>query len=68
MITNKNEAKTMLERIPCDCKCKLDSATCNSNQKCNSETCQCEFENYSTCKKRIIVGIVTYVFMKTVSI
>ena len=68
MITNKNEAKTMLERIPCDCKCKLDSATCNSNQKCNSETCQCEFKNYSTCKKRIKVGIVTYVFMKTVSI
>ena len=33
MITNKNEAKTMENHISCDCKCKFNSTTCNSNQK-----------------------------------
>ena len=33
MITNKNEAKVMTEHIPCDCKCKFNSTTCNSKQK-----------------------------------
>ena len=32
MIANKNEAKTMTKHISCDCKCKFNSATCNSNQ------------------------------------
>ena len=31
MITNKNEAKTMTKHILCDCKCKFNSTTCNSN-------------------------------------
>ena len=30
MITNKNEAKAMIEHISCDCKCKFNSITCNS--------------------------------------
>ena len=34
-----------------NCKCKYNSTTCNSNQKWNIKTCQCERENYSTCKK-----------------
>ena len=33
MITNKNETKGMTDHISCDCKCKFNSATCNSNQK-----------------------------------
>ena len=37
MITNKNEAKTMTKYVSCDC-----SATCNSNQKWNNKTCECE--------------------------
>ena len=32
MIT-KNEAKTMTKHTSCDCKCKFNSTTCNSNQK-----------------------------------
>ena len=51
MITNKNEAKAMTEHISCDCKCKFNSTTCNSNQKWNNKTCQCECKNYRTCKK-----------------
>ena len=33
MITKKNETKGMTDHISCDCKCKFNSATCNSNQK-----------------------------------
>ena len=50
MLTNKDEAKAMTEHISCDCKCKLNSATCNPNQKWNNKTCQCECKNYK-CKK-----------------
>ena len=46
MITNKNEAKTMTKYILCDFKCKFNSATCNSNEKWNNETCQCEALKY----------------------
>ena len=31
IIANKNEAKTMAKHISYDCKCKFNSATCNSN-------------------------------------
>ena len=51
MITNKNEAKAMTEYISCDWKCKFNSTICNSNQKWNNKTCQCECKNYRTCKK-----------------
>ena len=36
MTTNKNEAKTMVRHISCDCKCKFNSATCNLSQKWNN--------------------------------
>ena len=32
-ITRINEAKTMVKQISCNCKCKFNSPTCNSNQK-----------------------------------
>ena len=51
MIANKNEAKAMTKHIPCDCKCKFNSTTCNSNQKWNNKTCQYECKNYHKCKK-----------------
>ena len=37
--TNRNEAKTLLKHISCDCTCKFSSATCNLNQKLNNKTC-----------------------------
>ena len=52
MITNRNEAKTLVKLISCNCKCEFNSTTCNSDQKWNNETCQCECRNYRTCKKR----------------
>ena len=32
MITNKNEAKAMVEHVSGDCKCKFNNATCNSKR------------------------------------
>ena len=50
MITNKNEAKAMVKHISRDCKCKFNSATCNSNKKLNNDPCQCECKKYGKCK------------------
>ena len=49
MIINKNEAKPMTKHISCDCKCKFNGTTCNSNQKWNNQTCKCK--NYCECIK-----------------
>ena len=38
MITNKNETNTMTKHFSCDCKCKFNRTTCNSNQKWNNKT------------------------------
>ena len=46
MVTNKDEAKTMTKYISYDCKWKFNSRTCNSNQKWNNKTCQCECKSY----------------------
>ena len=51
MITNKDEAKAMTEHISYDFKCKFCSTTCNSKQKWNNKTCQCECRNYRECKE-----------------
>ena len=50
-ITNKDEVKAIAEHILCDCKCKFDSRICNSKQKWNNKTCQCECKNYRKCKE-----------------
>ena len=39
-----NETKTLVKHISCDCHCKSDSTTCNSNKKWNNEKCQCDCE------------------------
>ena len=41
----------MTEHISCDCKCKFNSTTCNSQQKWNNKTSQCEFKNYHKFEK-----------------
>ena len=41
----------MTEHISCGCKCKFNSAICNSNQKWNYRTCQCKCKNYRICDK-----------------
>ena len=67
MLTNKNEAKTMTKHISCDCKCKFNSTTCNSNQKWNNKTCQWECKHYHKCKK-ITVGILAHAFVRITNI
>ena len=49
----------MTEHISCDCKCKFNSATYNSNQKWNNKTCQCECKDYRT-----LSGIKVQLFFK----
>ena len=39
------------KHISCDCKCKFNSTTCNSNQKWNNDKCQCKCKKDRTCKK-----------------
>ena len=61
MITNKNEAKSMANLISRDCKYKFNSTTCNSNQKWNNKTCQCECKTYRKCKKDYSWNPSTYI-------
>ena len=51
MASKINETKILTKHISCDCKRKFDSATCNSNQKWNNETCRCKCKDYHKCKK-----------------
>ena len=45
-----DEAKTLIKHISCDCKCRFNSVTCNSNQKWKNDKYQCECKKYRTCK------------------
>ena len=40
MIANWNKTKTLLKHISYECKCKFNSAACNSNHKWSNETYQ----------------------------
>ena len=35
----------------CDCRCKFNSKTWNSNQTWNNDKHQCEYKTYRACKK-----------------
>ena len=37
IITGVTEVKTLVKHISCDCKCKFNSTTCNSNQRWNND-------------------------------
>ena len=65
MITNQNEPKTITRQISSDCKFKFNSTTCNSNQKWNNETCQCDCKNYCCVRLQLILA---HVFVKIVNI
>ena len=40
------KVKVLIKHISCDCKCKFNSTTGDSNQKWNNKTCQCECKYY----------------------
>ena len=61
MITNKNKVQALTEHISYDCKCKFNRTTCNSDQKWNNKTRQCECKNYSTYKKDYSWNPSTYI-------
>ena len=41
----------MRKHISWDCKSKFNSTVCNSSQKWNNKTCQCECKIYHKCEK-----------------
>ena len=51
MIAKTNKPRPLIKLISCDCKCKFNSTTCNSNQKMNDDKYKCECKNYRMCKK-----------------
>ena len=64
---NRNEVKTLVKHISCDCKLKFDSATCNSNQKWNNETFNASVKITARAKK-IMNEILAHVFVRIVNI
>ena len=54
VITNKNEAAVMAKHISCDCECRFNSTTCNSNQKWNKKNVNVKI---MVSVKNVIVGI-----------
>ena len=53
--------------MSCDCKWKFNSTAYNSNQKWNSNECQCDCKSYQT-RKKTVVGILANVFVKMANI
>ena len=45
MFTGINESEILTKHRSCECKCKISSRKCNSNQKWNNDKCRCEFKN-----------------------
>ena len=45
MITEITASKILSKHILCECKCKFPGCKCNSNQKCENDTCRCESKN-----------------------
>ena len=37
-----NESKTLAKYISCECRCEFDGRKCNSKEKWNIDTSQCE--------------------------
>ena len=52
-----NMITTLLKHFSCDCKCKIDSTTCNSNRKWNNDKCQHKCKN-------IIIRILAHISMR----
>lgn len=53
------KAKTKMEHILSNSKCKFDSAECNSNQKWNNDIFWWKCKKYSVCKKDYSLNLST---------
>ena len=62
IITGINKPKTLTKHTSCECKCKFDGRSSNSDQLWNNDKCWCE------CKimyvKKIMFGILLHEIMK----
>ena len=59
IITGINESKTLTKHISCECKCKFDERSCNSDQQWNNDKCSCEGKKRHTCEKDYVWNPVT---------
>ena len=60
IIARKNEVKTMANHTSCDCKCKLNITTCNSNRKWNIMKYVNVKVKIIVTAKKVIVGILAH--------
>ena len=71
MITRTNDAKTLVKHISYNCKCKLKTTTCNSNQKWNNDgiiaNANVRVKNVVRAQN-IIAGILVHVFLRVIGI
>ena len=67
MITGINEDKTLIKHISCDCKCKFNSTTCNSNKNVIMTHANTTVKSFIHAKK-IMVGILAQIFVRIVTI
>ena len=67
MIRKIYEAKTLVKLIPCDCNCKFEGTTSNSNQKWNEINANVNVKSIEHTKK-ILHGILAHAFVSVVSI
>ena len=63
IITGKNESRTLIKNISCECKCKSDVTKCNLNQWWNNDKCWCECKTFMYVKE-IVFGILLHVVVK----
>ena len=62
IITGINKSKTLTKHISCECKCKFDGRSSNSDQLWNNDKCCCECEIMYV--KKIMFGILLHEIMK----
>ena len=68
MMIRKNKDKKLQKHILFDCKCKFDCTTCNSDQKHEIMIISNANGKSMVGTKKVIAGILAYVFVKMVGI
>ena len=51
IITGINELKKLTKLISCECKCRFDRRSCNSDQWWKNDKCWCECKKRHVCEK-----------------
>ena len=68
MMIRENKVKKLERHILCDCKCKFECTTCNSDQKYEIMIISNANGKSIVRAKKVIAGILAYVFVEIVGI